>query len=252
MDRTALGRAAARGDTAAECMNQNPYTVRVGGMRSLEDALREMPPELHIKILPAGRALALNRTSKTTRMAVQKARVHAKIWTRSVFPEGLGLLENLNRLMACCNVTVLGLSICQLGEGGARVMLEFLRLNTTLEKLFLASNNLGCDGARALAEALCVNTTLRELQLSNNHMRDDGARALAEALRSNTTLTSLCLGENELGEDGARALAGALCVNTTLHKLDFSYNEIGEGGVQALTAAMIRNTTLMWLYFDED
>ena len=170
------------------------YTVRVGGMRSREDALREMPPELHITILPAGRALALNRTSKTTRMAVQKARVHAKIWTRSVFPEGLGLLENLNRLMAGCNVTVLNLRNCQLGDGGARVLLEFLRRNTTLEKLYLTCNDIGDDGVLALAEALRSNPTLTELCLGGNDLGDDGARALVGALRSNTTLTSLDLG----------------------------------------------------------
>ena len=222
MDRTPLARAAARGDTAAQCMNQNPYTVRVGGMRSLEDALREMPPELHREILSAGRALALNQTSKTTRMAVQKARVHAEIWTRSgvVFPEGLGLLENLNRLMACCNVTVLELCSCQLGEGGARAMLEFLRLNTTLEKLLLSSNELGDGGAQALAEALLKNTTLRDLDLSSNNLGDGGAQALAAALIQNTTLTSLSLDGNEMGPAGRQALAEAMLLNTTLRELD--------------------------------
>ena len=230
MDRTPLARAAARGDTAAQCMNQNPYTVRVGGMRSLEDALREMPEELHRKILSAGRALALNRTSKTTRMAVQKARVHAKIWKRGgvYFPDGIGLLERLNRLMAACNVTVLGLGHCELGEGGARAMLEFLRRNTTLENLDISSNNLGCDGAQALAEALRRNTTLTSLCLGGNDLGYDGAQASAETLRLNTTLRYLGLWENGLGEDAARELAESLRLNTTLCEIDLGEDEMGD------------------------
>ena len=64
---------------------------------------------------------------------LQNAKVHVHITRRPrvYFPDGLGLLENLNRLMAGCNVTVLGLGNCKLGEGGARAMLEFLRRNTT-------------------------------------------------------------------------------------------------------------------------
>ena len=114
-------------------MNGNPYTVKVDRMNSLEDALTKLPDELHIMILPAARVLDLHRTSKTMRTVVQNAKVHAHITRRPrvYFPDGLGLLENLNRLMAGCNVTVLGLGNCKLGEGGARAMLEFLRRNTT-------------------------------------------------------------------------------------------------------------------------
>jgi len=114
-------------------MNGNPYTVKVDRMNSLGDALKQLPEELHIMILPAARVLDLHRTSKTMRTVVQNAKVHAHITRRPrvYFPDGLGLLENLNRLMAGCNVTVLGLGNCKLGEGGARAMLEFLRRNTT-------------------------------------------------------------------------------------------------------------------------
>ena len=128
-------------------MNGNRYTVREGGMESLADALELLPEELHNRIIPGNRALMLCRTSKTMRRAVQNAKVHAHVKARNrvYFPDGLGLLENLNRLMAGCNVTVLGLGNCKLGEGGARAMLEFLRRNTTLEKLNLLGNEIGDD-----------------------------------------------------------------------------------------------------------
>jgi hypothetical protein len=118
-------------------MSENPYTVEVGGMKSLAETLGQMPEELRIMILPANRVLDLLQTSKTMRTVVQNAKVHVKARDGVCFPNGLGLLENLNRLMAGCNVTVLGLRNCKLGEGGARAMLGFLRLNTTLEKLDL-------------------------------------------------------------------------------------------------------------------
>ena len=116
-------------------------------MKSLAEALTELPEELRIMILPAKRVLDLLQTSKTMRTAVQNAKVHAHVKARDgVFsPDGLGLLENLNRLMAGCNVTVLGLRNCKLGDGGARAMLEFLRRNTTLEKLNLLGNEIGDD-----------------------------------------------------------------------------------------------------------
>ncbi len=157
-------------------------------MKSLAEALTRLPEELHSKMLPAGRVLDLHRTSKTMRTAVQNAKVDAHVKARDgvFFPDGRGLLENLNHLMAGCNVTVLGLRNCNLGEGGARAMLEFLRLNTTLEKLDLYKNKLGDGGARALAEALGRNTTLRSLNLEFNDLGD--GEALAEALRLNTTL----------------------------------------------------------------
>ena len=134
-------------------------------MQSLEEALTRLPEELHRNMLPAERVLDLLQTSNTMRKAVQNAKVHAHVKARDgvFFPDGRGLLENLNRLMAGCNVTVLGLRNCQLGEGGARAMLEFLRRNTTLEKLNLLGNEIGDDGARALAEALRSNTTLTSL-----------------------------------------------------------------------------------------
>ena len=96
------------------------YTVEVRGMESLADALKLLPDELHVKMLPADRVFRLLETSKSMRMAVQNAKVHAHVKARSGvrFPDGQGLPENLNRLMAGCNITMLDLGHCKLGEGG--------------------------------------------------------------------------------------------------------------------------------------
>ena len=206
-------------------------------MESLADALELLPEELHNRIIPGNRALMLCRTSKTMRRAVQNAKVHAHVNARDgvFFPDGLGLLENLNHLMAVCNVTVLDLGHCQLGSEGAGAMLEFLRRNTTLTALDISRNNMGDEGSPALAEALRLNTTLTSLNLGTNDMGDDAALLLAQALRINTTLTWLNLGGNEI-HDG-KALAETLRLNTALTKLDLLYNCLGGEQESALRQA---------------
>jgi len=59
------------------------YKVKVGGIQSLADALKLLPDELHDKMLPADRVFRLLETSKSMRMAVQNAKVHAHVKARS-------------------------------------------------------------------------------------------------------------------------------------------------------------------------
>ena len=67
---------------------------KAAGKRCLElqDFLsKELPPEIHHKMLPASRTVALRQTSKTMRTAVEKADavVQARRWVQ--FPDGRGL-----------------------------------------------------------------------------------------------------------------------------------------------------------------
>lgn len=230
----------------------HPYTVSVCGMQSLEKALNELPAELHSQLIPEHRILALQRTSKTMRAAVQKQSACActrKAWIS--FPRGQGLLESLNDLMVGCDLTALSLGRCELGEGGARVMLEFLRLNTTLRDLDLSRNDIGLfiSDAEALAGVLRLNTTLRELDLSWNEFRDERAQTLAEALHLNTSLTWLCLCGNDIGDDEAEALATAVRRNFALRSLILDHNRIQDRGGRALAEALCYNTTLTMLSF---
>ena len=67
--------------------------------------------------------------------------------------------------------------------------LQALKLNNVLHTLVLGSllggNNIGDRGAIALAEALKINVTLQELYLSDGMIGDAGAMALAEGLKVN-------------------------------------------------------------------
>ena len=155
----------------------------------LQDALSEqLPPEIHHKMLPASRTIALRQTSKTMRTAVEKADAVVQARCGVQFPGGRGLVDKLNGLNAWCKVTVLRLQSCGLGEGGGRALAETLRLNSTLKSLDLGYNGLGEGGGRALAEALRLNTSLTSLKLkmisfifNNNDLREEVQSALAQA-----------------------------------------------------------------------
>jgi Ran GTPase-activating protein (RanGAP) involved in mRNA processing and transport len=224
---------------------------KAAGKRCLElqDFLsKEMPPEIHHKMLPASRTVALRQTSKMMRTAVEKADAVVQARRGVQFPDGQGLLDKLNGLNAWCKVTVLRLTSCGLGEGGGRALAETLRLNTAVTELDLHDNGLGESGGLMLAETLRLNTTLTELHLQDNVLGEGGGRALAETLRLNTTVTSLNLGGNGLGEGGGRALAETLRVNTTLASLNLDYNDLGEGGGRSLAETLRLNTTLTQLH----
>ncbi|KXS10840.1 RNI-like protein [Gonapodya prolifera JEL478] len=92
-------------------------------------------------------------------------------------------------------------------------------LFTHCMQVFFTDNRIGDDGAQVVADALKINMTLTKLLLRWNHIGVDGARAVADTLKVNTTLTQLILSDNGIGVDGARAVADALKVNKTLTEL---------------------------------
>jgi hypothetical protein len=166
----------------------------------LQEALnKQLQPEIHHKMLPASRTIALRQTSRTMRTAVEKADVVVQARRGIQFPGGQGLLDKLIGLSTWCKVTVLRLEECSLGEGGGRALAETLRLNTTLTSLELRRNRLGEGAGRALAETLRLNTTVTSLDLRGNDLRGGGGRALAGALRLNNTLALLNLSDTGRG-----------------------------------------------------
>ena len=87
-----------------------------------------------------------------------------------------------------------------LGDAGASVLAEALKVNAVLTDLNLQSNRIGDKGATALAEALKVNAALNSLHLTCNEIGPTGAIALAEGLESNAALDILYLRSNEIGD----------------------------------------------------
>ena len=93
----------------------------------------------------------------------------------------------------------------------ATVVAEILKSNTSVTQVLLFDNKeIGDEGAKALAEALKVNATVERLYLDGCGIGDDGAAAIAEALRSNTSLALLYLEDNGIGEQGKQLLRDAV------------------------------------------
>jgi hypothetical protein len=151
----------------------------------LQDALQQLPPEIHHKMLPASRTMALRRTSKTMRTTVENAKADAVVLARHGIKfrggQGLQLRLQLNGLNAWCKVTVLSLKNCRLGRTGAVRLAEAFAsfLSASLVALDLERNDIGAGGGRALAEALRLNTTLTSFNLRENGLGKGGGRALA-------------------------------------------------------------------------
>ncbi|KJE96276.1 hypothetical protein CAOG_06619 [Capsaspora owczarzaki ATCC 30864] len=132
----------------------------------------------------------------------------------------------------------------QIGDADAVAIADALKVNTTLNDLDLKVNQIGDAGAVAIADALKLNMTLKKLRLDENQIGDAGAVAIANALKLNTTLARLLLVENQIGKAGAQAIAEALTVNTTVTELRLDKNQIGDAGAQAIAEALKVNTTL--------
>jgi len=94
----------------------------------------------------------------------------------------------------------------------ATAVAEILRSNTSVTRVDLRFNKeIGDEGAKALAAALKVNATVEMLWLEDCGIGDDGAAALAEALRSNTSLyvdDALALRQQRHRRAGKAAAAG--------------------------------------------
>jgi len=91
-----------------------------------------------------------------------------------------------------------------IGNEGARMISESLKINTTLTSLSLWWNDIGAEEARMINESLKINTALTFLNLWYNKIGDEGAMMISESLMNNTTLTELSLFRNNIGDEGAK------------------------------------------------
>jgi hypothetical protein len=105
--------------------------------------------------------------------------------------------------------------------------------------LNLANNDIGDEGAKVLAEALKVNKSITSVNLENNKIGDEGAKELAEAFKSeNCKVTSVNLGVNNIGDDGAKELAEAFKnENCKVTSVNLRFNQIGDEGAKELAKA---------------
>ena len=158
--------------------------------------------------------------------------------------------EALTSLDLKCNV---------LGVEGATAIAKSLNSNAVLASLDVSgmhnsytAYNVGEAGAVVLAEALRMNQALTTLVLNYNGIAADGGRRIARAIEDSRSLTTLCLFDNALKADGGHAFVetinrcgGGLGTRATLKltHLDVRSNALFDDVKQLLLAAAARLST---------
>ena len=145
-----------------------------------------------------------------------------------------GINSCVGKIIECPQLVRLDFSSNSIDYDGAKVIADALKVNHSLEKLYLSWNNIGDDGAKMIADALKVNHSLKSLNLCSNNITADGAKKIADALIVNYSLESLNLHENNIGDNGAKVIADALKDNHSLEKLDLSFNNIYDEGAKQI------------------
>ena len=84
---------------------------------------------------------------------------------------------------------------------GSKHIAEFLKVNYSLEKLYLNWNRLGNEGIANIAKKLAdtAKTNVRVLEVNFNLIENIGAYHLSEMLKENVSLTHINLSLNEIG-----------------------------------------------------
>jgi len=97
-----------------------------------------------------------------------------------------------------------------IGPTSGEHIANLLTFNVALTHLDLASAAIGPKGAMALGKVMELNESLTELKLEGNNIEDKGAICLANGLKKNDSLQKLHLWSNGIGVKGGRAFAGLL------------------------------------------
>jgi len=142
------------------------------------------------------------------------------------------------------DIHTIDLSRTNLGDRGAGIIAELIKINPHIEGLHLAENNITANGTARIARALRRNPRLAHLHIEGNPIGDDGAQSLAIALRNNSELETLIMHMTSVGDTGAEYIAESLRVNKKLKKLHLGLNFIGNEGARALAEAMRQNFRL--------
>ncbi len=178
-------------------------------------------------------------------------------------------LEELGREISN-NSHLLYLELCQgaLDDHKLSIFFQGLTRSSSLEKLYLHSNDLSVEGVRHMEPFLHNAHNLIDLDLDHNDLYSEGFNTLLRALCDSHVEELHCIGceiesieidskyipkqlkklwlqSNIINADGCRGLAKLLQgEGATLEQLDVDDNEIDDHGVEILVDALQTNTSL--------
>jgi hypothetical protein len=90
---------------------------------------------------------------------------------------------------------------CELGHDGAVTVAAFIKIDDTVEQVYLYNCNIGPRGAKAIADALKRNKKVWFLNLISNQIGDEGANAFINALSDNVCLMGLPIFSNNISPE---------------------------------------------------
>lgn len=133
-----------------------------------------------------------------------------------------------------CPVKTLDLRRCELTVGGANALAEALKVNKTIEILYINECEIPVEGIEAICESFRANKSVQTLDYRRNPNPLKAVLALTEALKVNSTLLKLiffsagpCFSTRDyISDKGAAAFGEMLKENTTVETLDLKYNQI--------------------------
>ena len=152
-----------------------------------------------------------------------------------------------------CNLQLLVLSRCYLGDGGAAAIARGLA-GSDLRSIKLQTNAIGPQGAAALATALDSSRSsthgnnggssnrLESLDLSKNEVGDEGIQFIGRMLPNNNILQDVSLESNSITNRGAIMLGKALRRNTKVTRVELGgRNKIDDEMIDAINSATDKN-----------
>jgi hypothetical protein len=140
---------------------------------------------------------------------------------------------------------------CGLGKNGLTNIVNAIIANKLpFRSFFFWGSEFGDDGAKVIADFLKVNSTLSILNVGKCKLTAVGAKYIIDALitSNNCALNNLNLSRNAIGDEGAKDIARLVVVKSTLLKLDITWDSgITTVGFHDIIDALLRNSTLQRL-----
>ncbi len=113
-------------------------------------------------------------------------------------------------------------------------VVEAVRENKHVVRLYLAHNGLTDASATTLSVLFNMNKSLQGVDLSSNYLTSKGLNKVIDSLISNDSLTFLYMRNMQLDLSSITAVANLLAKSHSLRNIDLSQNPLGRYGIETL------------------
>ena len=160
----------------------------------------------------------------------------------------LGVIKITRGLKNISLLKILDLHDNNITGQAAKELAAAIKVNKSLEKLWLNGNNLGSSTV-VIVNALKEISSLTELNLNDNKNKSEElAPAISFVVKNNYLLERLLLSDNGLNGDGIIKISQSLCKHSKLKVLNLQSNNINEEAAEALASIVSINNKLEQIY----